>query len=138
MGCSSNHYRGFIYNSTGNYRKKKCFHNPGNQKLTNKGELALLYHIQDLHHLLLDAVVVLPFVGPQASRAILIAALCIGEFAAALIPQGIQWAIAEQAAESFRIRTLMAGKIFTFPVLKKIVIRHNISSKYENQTTVQG
>ena len=44
--------------------------------------------------------------------------------AAALISQRIKGAVAKQAAERFRIRTLMAGKILAFPVLEEIIIRH--------------
>ena len=62
--------------------------------------------------------------GAQAIGTILDSAICVGKVTAAVLPQCVQGAIAEQAIEGFRICALMAGKIVTFPILKKIVIRH--------------
>ena len=62
--------------------------------------------------------------GPQAVGTVLDTFFGIGEIAAAVFAQGIQRAVAEHAAENFRVRAGMAGKIFTFPVLKKVVMAH--------------
>ena len=62
--------------------------------------------------------------GAQAPGAILDAGLGINKAAAAVFPQGIQRAVTEDAAEFLRIRPRMAGKIFTFPVLEKVVMGH--------------
>ena len=56
--------------------------------------------------------------------AILDAILRIGKVAAAFGPQCVQGAIAEQAAETTFVRYLMAGEIFAFFVLKKVVMSH--------------
>jgi len=81
-------------------------------------------HLDDSRHLLADGIVILPPVGPQAIGAVLDAAFRIAEIAAALVPQSIQGAVAKQATESFWIRTGMAGKILTFPVLEKVIMGH--------------
>ena len=62
--------------------------------------------------------------GLQATGTILDAVGQILKSAAATITQSIKRAIAKQAAEGFRICALMAWEIFTFPVLKKIVVGH--------------
>ena len=72
-----------------------------------------------------DCFVVLPAVGPQAVGAILDALFGVLEIAAAVFPQGVQGAITENAAETFRVGAGMAGEIFAFPVLKKVVMAHN-------------
>ena len=82
------------------------------------------HHFDDLHHLLLDTLAVLPFVGPQTVGAILNAVFRVCKITTAFIPQCIQGAIAEQAAEGIRICPGMAGKIFTLSMLKKIVVCH--------------
>jgi len=63
--------------------------------------------------------------GLQAAGAILDPLLRISKAAAAPVTQRIQRTIAEQTAEAITIRPLMAGKIFTFPILEKIIIRHS-------------
>ena len=80
----------------------------------------------DSRHLFTYFLVVFPDMRPQTVGAVLDAGFCIEKTAATLISKTIQRAIAEQAAEGFRIRTGMAGKILAFPVLKKIVICHSI------------
>jgi hypothetical protein len=82
-----------------------------------------------LGHLLHDFTVVLTPVGTQATRTILDSLLRVGKAAAALVFQSIQGAIAEQAAEILRVRALMAGEIFTFPVLKIIEVGHYFPPK---------
>ena len=62
--------------------------------------------------------------GLQATGTILYAVGQILKSAAAPISQRIKGAVAKQAAERFRIRTLMTGKILAFPVLEEIIIRH--------------
>ncbi len=63
--------------------------------------------------------------GNQAIGAILDTLISISKTAAAPVTKDIQRAIAEQAAKGFRTRPRMAGKILTFSVLKKIVVRYN-------------
>ena len=82
----------------------------------------LFGQFQHVAHFFHDLQIVLPAVGLQTMAAILDPLGGVGEIAAALIAQGIQRAIAEQTAEALRIRAGMAGKIFTFPVLKIIVM----------------
>ena len=65
--------------------------------------------------------------GAQTGGAILDAAARITKIAAAVFSQGIQGTIAEQTAELRRVSTLVAGKIFAFFILKKIVIWHSNS-----------
>ena len=63
--------------------------------------------------------------GAQAGGAVLDAVFQIGEAAAAFVPQGVQGAVAEQAAKGAFVLYLMAGEVFTFFVLKKIVVGHS-------------
>ena len=86
--------------------------------------------LQHHGHFFHDLVVIAPAMGLQAIGAILNAIGQIPECAAALVTQGIKGAIAEQAIKILRVRALMAGEIFTFPVLKEIVITHRIPSIY--------
>jgi hypothetical protein len=67
-------------------------------------------------------------VGAQAVGAVFHATFCITEAAAALIAQAVKGTIAEQTAEGLRVCTGMAGKILTFTMLEKIIIRHILSS----------
>ena len=62
--------------------------------------------------------------GPDAAGAVFDATCCIPKTAAALIPQRIQGAIAEQAVELFLRDIPVTGKIFTVPVLKKLIMLH--------------
>ena len=75
-----------------------------------------------------NCVIILFSVGPQAGRAILDAAVGICKIAAAFVAKGVQGAEAEQAVKAFPVSPLMAGEIFTLPVLEKIEIRHKNTS----------
>jgi hypothetical protein len=68
--------------------------------------------------------IILPPVRNQTAGAILDPIFRVAKITATLIPQGIQRAKAEQTIKILRVRTLMAGKILTLPVLKKVVIGH--------------
>ena len=74
--------------------------------------------------MLLDALVIFPFVGTEAIGAVLIAVFGIGEFTATLVAQGVQRTVAEETAEGLRICTGMARKILALLVLEKIIICH--------------
>ena len=60
----------------------------------------------------------------EASGAILDPLFGVSEITAALITQGIEGAIAEQATEIFRIYAFVAGKIFAGCILEEIVVCH--------------
>lgn len=81
----------------------------------------------DLIHFLQYLVVIPPFVGNQAVRAVLNTVFRIGKVAAAVLPQGIQGTVTEQAAKICRILSLMAGKVFTIPVLEEIIATHRLN-----------
>ncbi len=66
--------------------------------------------------------------GPQAARAVLDAVFGVGEIAAAVFAQGVEGAVAEDAAEGFWVGVGVAGKVFTFPVLEEIVVWHGFTS----------
>ena len=74
--------------------------------------------------------VALPFVGTQAIGAVLDAVFRIGEMTATLVPQGVQGAIAKQAAEALRVSTFVTGEIFAGFILKKIEICHSLFLLY--------
>jgi urea transporter len=63
-------------------------------------------------------------VGHKAIRAILNAIFGIGAVAAAILAQGIQRTIAEQAVKILGFSGLMTGKILTFLILKKFIMFH--------------
>ena len=84
----------------------------------------LFRKLQDLFQLPADILIVFPAVGAQAIGAVFDAAFGIGEVPSAPVAQGVQGTIAEQAAEGLGIRIGVAGEVFTFPVLKKIVMTH--------------
>ena len=69
-------------------------------------------------------IIISPLVGHKAMAAILDTALCVAEVTAALISQPIKGAIAEKAIKIRRIFALMAGKIFAFFILKKLIMLH--------------
>ena len=73
--------------------------------------------------------------GDHAPGAVLNSHFGIGEIPSAVLSQGVQRAITEQAAEALLIYPLMAGKVLTFAVLKKIVICHDaptpLSSRFQ-------
>ena len=62
--------------------------------------------------------------GFETVGAVLDTRIGVAEAAAALIAQAVQRAIAEQAVKAFLLHALMAGKILTFPILKKLVMLH--------------
>ena len=90
----------------------------------------------DTRHFIANLFVVLPDMGFQTVGAVLDAVFRIGEAAAAFVTKAVQRAVAEQAAESFRIGSGMTGKVFTFPILKKIIICHDLLLYSAN--SVQG
>ena len=63
----------------------------------------------------------------QAAGAILNSLFCIGKISSAFISQGIEGAIAEQAAEILRVCALVAGEIFAGAVLEEIVVCHSLT-----------
>ena len=79
-------------------------------------------------HLPANAVIAFPPVGAQALGTILDAIVCIGELTAAFVTQGVEGAVTEQAAESFRVCIFVTGEIFTFLVLEKIIVGHCVHS----------
>ena len=68
--------------------------------------------------------IVFSSMGNQAAGAILDTLFGISKVAAALIPQRIEGAITEEAAEVFLISTPMAGKVFAGAILEEIVVCH--------------
>ncbi len=60
--------------------------------------------------------------GNQTVRTVLDALVSIAEVPAAALTQRVKRAVAEQTVEAVRVRTRMAGKIFTFPVAEKFVM----------------
>ena len=62
--------------------------------------------------------------------AILDASVGVLKVSAASIPQTVQWAVAEQTAECLRIGAFVAGEILTLPMLEKVIIWHDLSSRY--------
>ena len=81
-------------------------------------------------HIIADTCIVFPAVRTQAVGAILDTIICISEIAAAPVTKAVQGAVTEKAAERFRICTHVTGKIFTFLILKKIIIGHIYSPSY--------
>lgn len=65
--------------------------------------------------------------GMQAPGTVFNSVFQIDKAAAALICQAVQRAVAKQAAEGIRICTFVAGKILTFPILKKVIMAHTKS-----------
>ena len=63
-------------------------------------------------------------VGAQAIGAVFDAAFRIGEAPSASVAQGVQGTVAKQTAEGLWVSIWVAGKVFTFPVLKKIIVTH--------------
>lgn len=81
----------------------------------------------DLVHLLQHLGVISPSVGNQAVGAVLNTVFRISKVTAAVLPQGIQGTVTEQAAKICRILSLMAGKVFTIPVLEEIIATHKLN-----------
>ena len=88
------------------------------------GVVLFFHHINDLEHLLLNALVIFPLVGTQATGAVLDPVFGVCKPTSATISEGIKRAIAKQAAKFLRICTLMAGEVFTLFMLKKFVVFH--------------
>jgi hypothetical protein len=59
--------------------------------------------------------------GKQAVGTILDTVFGVGKIAAATVCQSIQRTIAEQTAKGLRVCARVAGKVFTVPVLEKII-----------------
>lgn len=90
----------------------------------------LLCQFYDLLHFFADPAVIFPAVRYKTAGTIFDSIFGITKAAAAVFPQAVQRTIAEQAAKGCRIRTLVAGKIFAFLMLKKVEMGHNyLSSK---------
>ena len=81
----------------------------------------LLNQPDDLAHLLGDIPVAPPLVGAEALGAVLDAILGVSEIAAALVAQGVEGAVAENAGEGLGVGILMSGEVLAGFVLKKIV-----------------
>ena len=79
------------------------------------------YQLDDLAHLFGDILIAFPFVGAQAGGAVLDTGFGIAEVAAAVFAQGVEGAVAEDAAKGLRVGVLMAGEVFTFFVLEEVV-----------------
>ena len=90
--------------------------------------LLFLNQPDDFTHLFCDILIAFPFMGTQASGAILDAVVGVGEIAAAVFAQGVEGAVAEDAGECFGVGILVAGEIFALPVLEKIVMCHVVTS----------
>ena len=86
------------------------------------------YQLDDLANLFGDILVALPFVGAQAAGAVLDAGFGVGKIAAAVVAQGVEGAVAEDAGEGLRVGVLVTGEVFTLLVLEKIVVGHDITS----------
>ena len=89
----------------------------------------LFYQFQNFHHFLIDGIEIFSSVRPQAAGAVFYAVTSIVVVAATVFTQTIQRTITEQTTEGFRVGTGMTGEIFTFSMLKKIIVRHICSSK---------
>lgn len=87
-----------------------------------------LCHFKDHGHFSQNQSIILSFMGNEAVTAIFDPSIRVFEIAAALIAQRIERTIAEQTAEAFRICTFVAGEIFTFLILIKIVMSHFATS----------
>ena len=66
--------------------------------------------------------------GSQAIGAVLDAVFGVGEIAAAIFAQGVEGAVAEDAGEGRPVGAGVAGEVFTFPVLEKIIVCHGDTS----------
>ena len=104
-----------------------------------KGKKSRLFRkFQKLWHFFHDFLVILPAMGAETVGAVLDAVGQVAETAATLIPQGVQGAIAEQAVKILRVCPGMTGEIFTFPILKKIVMAHIKPPSRDNSGAVPG
>lgn len=87
-----------------------------------------LYQLDDLAYFFGDIPVTLTLMGPQAIGAVLDAVFGVDEIAAAVFAQGVEGAVAEDAAKSLRVCSGVAGEVFTCLVLEKVVIGHKFTS----------
>ena len=62
--------------------------------------------------------------GPEAWRTVFYAIFCVAAVSAAVSAKRIQWTVAEKTIKFCFRNSLMTGKIFTVPVLKKAVMVH--------------
>ena len=62
--------------------------------------------------------------GPQALGAVFDAGFGVGEIAAAVVAQGVEGAVAEDAGEGLRVGIFVTGEVFAGFVLEKVVICH--------------
>ena len=69
-----------------------------------------------------DFVVIIRIMGNKAVRAVFDALFRITEIASAAFAQCVQRTVTEQAVKTFRVGTLMAGKIFTFSMAEEFII----------------
>jgi hypothetical protein len=88
----------------------------------NIGSVFLSGQFHQIAVALHDVAVILGLMGQLALGAILDAVLGIGKAAAALVTQGVQRTVAEQAIEAVGIVGGMAGKKLTFLMLKEGVL----------------
>ena len=93
---------------------------------------------QDIAHSFHDLSVVFPTVGAQAIGTVLDPILQIGKAAAAFVTQCIEGTVAKEAIEALFIRPGVAGKIFAFLILKKIVMAHQNSSRLAKSSGVMA
>ncbi len=82
----------------------------------------LLCNLHDLIVFACDVPKIVPLVGKAAFAAVFYALFCIAEISAALVAQGIQRTVAEQAVEIFRVICLMAGEVFAVLMAEKCVL----------------
>ena len=90
--------------------------------------LLFLNQPDDFTHLFCDILIAFPFMGTQASGAILDAVVGVGEIAAAGFAQGVEGAVAEDAGECFGIGIFVAGKVFALFILEEVVMCHGVTS----------
>lgn len=82
---------------------------------------AFLSYGQQFWHFPYDVIITLWAMGFQTLGTVFNSLLHISKRAAAFITQSIQRAVAKEAVEALLIRALVAGKIFTFSILKKAI-----------------
>ena len=80
----------------------------------------------DLHNLAVpgnNPTIIVPVMRKSAVRTVFIALFIIPVVPAAFLSQRVQRAIAEQAVELRLVNTLVAGKVFAFFVLEKLMMK---------------
>ena len=93
------------------------------------------YQLDDLANLFGDILIALPFVGAQAAGAVFDAGFGVGEVAAAVVAQGVEGAVAEDAGEGLGVGIFMTGEVFAGLVLEKIVCHWITSFKTDARGT---